>query len=76
MHKLVIRNQQYVVKIEKEFHQLIDALSTELAELTKRVAALDDVGDDVPAKRVRQARIPPKPEIMVAAGAGSGAKGG
>lgn len=70
MERLIRRNKQYVEKIEKEFHQLINALSLEVHELSAKVAKLSDVEDDVPAPRVRQARIPAKPDIMVNAGKG------
>jgi hypothetical protein len=73
MLRLIQRNQQQAEKVEKEFHQLIDALSLSVAELERRVADLTDVGDDVPEPhQVRQARIPAKPAIMVNAGAGKG----
>ena len=62
--------------LEKEMRQLTDALSIDTKKLSARVASLENVGDDVPEERVRQARIPARPDIMVASGSGADAKGG
>lgn len=76
MQRLIRRNKQHIDKIEKEFRQLISALSLEVHNLSAKVADLTDVGDDVPESRVRQARLPARPTLMVNAGVGSDAKGG
>ncbi len=63
-------------QLEKQVRQQVDALSIDVSKLASRVATLENVGDDVPEERVRQARIPARPDIMVASGSGADAKGG
>ena len=65
-----------IEQLDKEIRQQVDALSIDTTRLAARVASLENVGDDVPEERVRQARIPARPDIMVASGAGADAKGG
>ena len=74
MSQMVLRLRETFVRFEKEVRELISGNSREIDSLGRRLASLENPGEPVVPANIKQARIPPRPAIMEAVGAGSDPK--